>query len=75
MYGVSRATIMKYCDILGVERRTKGEARLLAQKKGKIAGQPYYSINEAFFSSWNSEMAGERGKIRTTILGIATKTA
>jgi len=35
-YRVSRVAIMKYCNILGIERRTKGEARILAQKRGKI---------------------------------------
>jgi len=40
-YRVSRVAIMKYCNILGIERRTKGEARILAQKRGKIDKQRY----------------------------------
>lgn len=65
MYGVSRVAIMKYCNILGVGRRTKGEARILAQKKGKIAGQHYHAINETFFSSWSPEMAYVLGLLMT----------
>lgn len=65
LYGVSRVAIMKYCNILGVERRTKGEARLLAQKKGKLGGQCYHAINEAFFSSWSPEMAYVLGLLMT----------
>jgi len=49
-YRVSRVAIMKYCNILGIERRTKGEARILAQKRGKIDKQRYCAINEAFLA-------------------------
>ena len=48
---------MKYCDRLGVKRRTKSKSRLLAQEKGKIQKQRYCEINESFFSSWSSDMA------------------
>jgi len=57
MQSVSRTAIMKYCDRLGVKRRTKSKSRLLAQEKGKIQKQRYCKINEDFFSSWNSDMA------------------
>lgn len=57
IYGVSRTAIMDYFNMLGLKRRTRAEARLLAQRKGKLNGQPYYAINEAFFSSWSPEMA------------------
>jgi len=65
MYGVSRTAIMKYCNILGVARRTKGEARLLAQKRGKVGNQRYCTINEAFFGSWSPEMAYVLGLLIT----------
>lgn len=71
-YGVSRVAIMKYCNILGVERRGKGEARVLAQKKGKIENQRYCAINEAFFSSWSPEMAYIVGLLMTD--GCISKT-
>jgi len=57
MQSVSRVAIMKYCDRLGVKRRTKSKSRLLAQQKGKIQKQRYCKINEDFFSSWSSDMA------------------
>ena len=64
-YRVSRVAIMKYCNILGIERRTKGEARILAQKRGKIDKQRYCAINEAFFSSWSPDMAYILGLMMT----------
>ena len=57
MQSVSRVAIMKYCDQLGVKRRTKSKSRLLAQQKGKIQKQRYCTINEDFFSFWSSDMA------------------
>jgi hypothetical protein len=56
LYGVSRVAVWKYCKACGFERRNRSEARLEAQKKGKVP-QNYFNINEAFFSKWGPEMA------------------
>jgi intein-encoded DNA endonuclease-like protein len=72
IYGVSRTAVMKHCNILGIERRGRGAARVLAQKKSKVGNQRYCAINEAFFSSWSPEMAYVLGLMMTD--GCISKT-
>lgn len=64
LYGVSRVAVWKYCQDQGLTRRTRSEARLEAQKKGKVP-QNYFDINEKFFSKWSPEMAYVLGLIIT----------
>src|SRR3989338_8582911 len=64
LYGVSRVAIWKYCKLAGLARRSRSEARLEAQKKGKVL-QGYFDINERFFTKWSPEMAYVLGLIIT----------
>lgn len=64
MYGVSRVAVWKYCRAERLKRRTRSEARLEAQKRGKVP-QDYFEINEHFFSKWSKEMAYVLGLILT----------
>lgn len=56
LFEVSRVAIYKIAKELGIKRRSKSEARILAQKIGKVP-HPHKEINENFFSSWSPEMA------------------
>jgi hypothetical protein len=64
LYGASRVAVWKYCNAEGLIRRTRSDARLEAQKKGKVP-QVFFNINERFFSTWSSEMAYVLGLIAT----------
>lgn len=64
IYGVTRVAVWKYCKAVGLTRRRKSEARLEAQKKGKVP-QNYFHINDQFFSEWSSEMAYVLGLLMT----------
>ncbi len=64
LYGVSRVAVWKYCKDGHLIRRNRSEARLEAQKKGKVP-QNYFDINDLFFSVWSSEMAYVLGLIAT----------
>lgn len=64
LYGVSRVAIWKYCVTEGLVRRGRSEARLEAQKKGKVP-QSFFDINDNFFSNWSTEMAYVLGLIAT----------
>ncbi len=64
LYGVSRVAVWKYCRAAGTTRRSRSEARLEAQKKGKVP-QSYFDINESFFSEWFPGMAYVLGLIIT----------
>lgn len=64
LYGVSRVAVWKYCKAERLTRRNRSEARLEAQKKGKVP-QCYFDINEDFFSKWSPEMAYVLGLIAT----------
>lgn len=64
LYGVSKVAIYDKLKKLHLEPRTKSQARLEAQKQGKVP-QQYFRINEGFFSSWSSEMAYVLGLIIT----------
>ncbi|OGW93619.1 MAG: hypothetical protein A3K16_00795 [Omnitrophica bacterium RIFCSPLOWO2_01_FULL_45_24] len=71
LYGVSRVAVWKYCKAERLTRRSRSEARLGAQKKGKVP-QGYFDINEDFFSKWSPEMAYVLGLIITD--GCVAKT-
>lgn len=64
LYGVSRVAVWKYCKAEGLNRRNRSEARLEAQKRGKVP-QNYYEINDRFFGKWSSEMAYVLGLFAT----------
>lgn len=64
LYGASRVAVWKYCGSLGLTRRNRSEARLEAQRRGKVP-QGHFDINEDFFSSWSPEMAYVLGLIVT----------
>ncbi len=64
LYGVSRVAIWKYCEDERLTRRGRSEARLEAQKKGKVP-QSFFDINDNFFSNWSPEMAYVLGLIAT----------
>ena len=71
LYGSSRVAVWKYCKSEHITRRGRSDARLEAQKKGKVP-QSYFDINENFFSSWSPEMAYVLGLIATD--GCISKT-
>lgn len=56
LYGVSRVAVWNYCRAIRLTRRDRSEARLEAQKKGKVP-QNYLYIDDKFFSVWNPEMS------------------
>lgn len=64
LYGVSRVAVWKYCRDMRLTRRNRSEARLEAQKRGKVP-QNYFEINERFFSAWSPEMAYVLGLLIT----------
>lgn len=64
LYGVSRVAVWKYCQAAQLTRRSKSEARLEAQKRGKVP-QQYFHINEGFFSTWSAEVAYVLGLLMT----------
>lgn len=64
LYGASRVAVWKYCNSERLTRRTRSEARLEAQKRGKVP-QNYFEINERFFSEWSPEMAYVFGLLMT----------
>lgn len=64
LYGSSRVAVWKYCKSERLTRRSRSEARLEAQRRGKVP-QNYFDINEDFFSKWSPEMAYVLGLIAT----------
>jgi len=64
IYSVSRAAIYKTLKKYGIRQRSKSEARIVAQKQGKLP-QQFFDINEGFFNVWSSEMAYVLGLIIT----------
>jgi len=64
LYGASRVAVWKYCKDEHLTIRNRSEARLEAQKSGKVP-QNYFDINECFFSNWSREMAYVLGLIAT----------
>lgn len=71
LYSVSRTAIYKKLKKYGLKRRSKSEARLEAQKQGKLP-QEFFDINENFFNNWSPEMAYVLGLIITD--GCISKT-
>lgn len=71
LYGVSRVAIMNYCNIFNIPLRTKSQARIEAQKQGKLP-QQFFAINENFFNNWSCQMAYVLGLIITD--GCISKT-
>lgn len=71
LYGVSRTAVYKKLDKYGIAQRTKSEARIEAQKQGKLP-QEFFDINENFFAKWSPEMAYVLGLIITD--GCISKT-
>lgn len=55
-YNVSRVAIYKKLKSFALKPRSKSEARIEAQKQGKLP-QQFFDINENFFSKWSAEMA------------------
>lgn len=64
IYNVSRVAVYKKLKKYGIKQRSKSEARIEAQKQGKLP-QQFFDINESFFSSWSPEMAYVFGLIVT----------
>ncbi len=64
LYKVSRVAVYKKLKKFGITQRSKSEARIEAQKQGKLP-QQFFDINENFFSSWSPEMAYVLGLIIT----------
>ncbi|MBU0633806.1 MAG: hypothetical protein KKB82_03920 [Candidatus Omnitrophica bacterium] len=64
IYDVSRAAVYKRPRKYNIKQRSKSEARIEAQKQGKLP-QGFFDINENFFNSWSSEMAYVLGLIIT----------
>lgn len=64
LYGVSRVAIYNKIKKFGIKQRSKSQARLEAQKQGKLP-QQYFSINEGFFNRWSADMAYILGLIIT----------
>ena len=71
LYSVSRAALYKRLKKYGIQQRSKSEARIEAQKQGKLP-QQFFDINEHFFSNWSPEMAYVLGLIITD--GCISKT-
>ena len=71
LYEVSRVAVYKKLMKFGITQRSKSEARIEAQKQGKLP-QRFFDINENFFSSWSTEMAYVLGLIITD--GCISKT-
>ncbi len=63
-HSVSRIAIYKKLKKYGIKQRSKSEARIEAQKQGKLP-QQFFDINENFFSSWSPEMAYVLGLVIT----------
>lgn len=64
LYGSSRVAVWKYCESERITRRGRSDARIEAQKRGKVP-QGYFDINENFFSKWSPGMAYVLGLIAT----------
>ncbi|MFC1646274.1 LAGLIDADG family homing endonuclease [Candidatus Omnitrophota bacterium] len=63
-FGVSRVAVYKKLKKFRIKQRSKSQARLEAQKQGKLP-QDFFEINEDFFTKWSTEMAYVLGLIIT----------
>jgi predicted DNA-binding protein YlxM (UPF0122 family) len=64
LYKVSRVAVYKRLKKFGITQRSKSEARIEAQKQGKLP-QQFFDINEDFFNNWSPEMAYVLGLVIT----------
>lgn len=64
LYMVSRTAVFKKLKKYGIAQRSKSDARIEAQKQGKLP-QQFFDINENFFSNWSADMAYVLGLIIT----------
>jgi len=64
VHGVSKTAIFKKLKKFNIQQRSKSQARLEAQKQGKVP-QKYYDINESFFSKWSIGMSYILGLLLT----------
>lgn len=64
LYSTSRTAIYKKLKKYNIIQRSKSEARIEAQKQGKLP-QQFFDINEGFFSTWSSRMAYVLGLLIT----------
>ncbi len=64
LYNVSRTAIYKKLNKYGLRQRSKSEARLEAQKQGKLS-QQFFDIDENFFTRWSPGMAYALGLLIT----------
>jgi len=64
VYSVSRTAIYKKLKRYSITQRSKSEARIEAQKQGKLP-QEFFDINENFFCDWSPEMAYVLGLVIT----------
>lgn len=71
LYKVSRVAVYNKLKKYSIKQRSKSEARIEAQKRGKLP-QQFFDINEKFFGSWSPEMAYVLGLIITD--GCISKT-
>lgn len=71
IYNVSRVAVYKRLKKYDIKQRSKSEARIEAQKQGKLP-QQFFDIDENFFTSWSPEMAYVLGLIITD--GCISKT-
>ena len=71
LYSVSRTAVYKKLKYYGILQRSKSEARIEAQKQGKLP-QQFFDIDENFFNNWSPEMAYVLGLIITD--GCISKT-
>lgn len=64
LYNVSRTAVYKKLKKYGLKHRSKSEARLEAQKQGKLP-QQFFDINDDFFSKWSPDMSYVLGLVIT----------
>ena len=65
IYNCTRPMVKLLMEKYGLQRRTRGKARVLAIKEGKFEDFKYSEINENFFSNWSPEMAWVLGVLFT----------
>lgn len=57
IYSVSRPGVSAALRRHGIPLRSKSESRLLALRRGKLAGKKYHDFNRSFFNTWTLGMA------------------
>ncbi|MBI4679730.1 MAG: hypothetical protein HY753_00585, partial [Nitrospirae bacterium] len=64
-YNCTRPMVQLLMEKYELQRRTRGKARVLAIKEGKLEKFNYHEINENFFSEWSPAMAWVLGLLFT----------